>query len=84
MITELARVARKKDANDSDKIRAATAIMDRAGLGPNSRVEVDTPQYEGFLAAVVRKGGTVERGSRYDRRTVPIEDDDEDDTEAGR
>ncbi|GAB3985676.1 hypothetical protein V1634_29750 [Plantactinospora veratri] len=76
-ITALAKVVRDTGTSDADRIRAATAILDRAGLGPSSKVEMGTEPHHGFLAAVIRTDGVIDRSSRYDRRTSDIEDEEE-------
>lgn len=81
-ITALAKVVRDTRTNDADRIRAATAILDRAGLAPNSKPETETPSYVGVLGAVIRGGTAVDRSHRYDKRTDPIDDEyDEYDTD---
>jgi hypothetical protein len=39
------------------------------------------PEHEGFLAGVIRKGGTVGRSNRYTKRTETIEDEGYEDEE---
>ena len=53
-------------------------VMERT-VGPIPKtVEISTtPKHEGFLAAVIRSDGVVDRSNRYDRRTVEIEGEDE-------
>lgn len=53
-------------------------IMERVAGPIPKTVEVSgAPKHEGFLAAVVRPGGSVGRASRYDRRTEDLTDDTE-------
>ncbi|TWJ26154.1 hypothetical protein [Micromonospora endolithica] len=60
---------------DSDRTRAATAILDRAGLGPSSKVEVETPKWEGVFAYVVNGEGDEVPPWRHDRYAQHDEDD---------
>lgn len=80
-IAGLAKVLTDKNATNADLVNAFKAWADRSGLGTSSRVEVDTPRHEAFIAGVVRQGGTVDRRNRYTKRTEPIEDEGYEDEE---
>lgn len=78
-INALAQVVRDKEASQADRIKAANAILDRAGLGPSSKIEHGAEPHVGFLGMVLRGDADVDRSGRYDRRTVDLEDDEDDD-----
>ncbi|MEV0153182.1 hypothetical protein AB0H57_05490 [Micromonospora sp. NPDC050686] len=74
-ITALSEVV--KDApKDSDRVRAATAILDRAGLGPSSKIEVETPKWKDvFHTVIVDEDGNA-APHELNRYAQPDEDDD--------
>lgn len=73
-ISALAEVV-KDGEKGSDRVRAATAILDRAGLGPSSKVELETPKWHGVMAAIVNEPGDEVPEWRRDRYAEPEEDD---------
>lgn len=54
-ISALAQIVRDKNATAADRARAAVAILDRAGLGPNARIEFETKPYEVLLQTMIDK-----------------------------
>lgn len=72
-----------KDVGDpAVQERMLRYIMERV-MGPVPKeVKVSmAPEHEGFLAGVVRKGGTVGRANRYKKRTEDIADEGYEDSE---
>lgn len=63
---------------ESDRVRAATAILDRAGLGPSSRVELETPGWHGVVAAAIVNDGDDEVPEWRRGRYADPEEDPED------
>ena len=72
----------KDVADPAVQERMLRYIMERV-VGPVPKeIRVSTaPEHEGFLAGVVRKGGTVNRANRYTKRTEAIEDEGYEDEE---
>ena len=78
-ITALSEVV--KDApKDSDRVRAATAILDRAGLGPSSKIELEAKRWEDVVeeVSIVNDPGDVPPAWRKNRYALPEEDEPED------
>lgn len=58
-------VAKRAKAADADRLRAATAILDRAGLGPQTKTELSGPG-----------GGPIELARVVAEATAGLEDAD--------
>ncbi|PWU57682.1 hypothetical protein DLJ47_01880 [Micromonospora sp. S4605] len=76
-ITALAEVVRSAP-KESDRVRAATAILDRAGLGPSSKIEVEAKKWEEVFTTIVDDEDDEAPAWRRDRYADP-EDHEEDD-----
>ncbi|MHA4950577.1 hypothetical protein ACX27O_24935 [Micromonospora sp. SD19] len=78
-IDALAKVV-KDTPKDSDRTRAATAILDRAGLGPSSKVEVEAKRWEDVIeeVSIVNEPGDAPPAWRKNRYAQPEEEDPED------
>lgn len=62
--------------SDGDRLKAALAILDRAGLGPGASVEVTEKKWQGVVGRVVRPTGEKGR-SRYADRHYQEDEDEE-------
>lgn len=77
-IAALAKVV-KDTPKDADRTRAATAILDRAGLGPSSKIEVEAKTWEDvFEVTIVNEKGDEAPAWRRNRYAQPDEEDPED------
>ena len=77
-ITALSDVV-KGAAKESDRVRAATAILDRAGLGPSSKIEVEAAPWEGvFQAVIVNEKGDEPAYHEVHRYDDPDDDEGDD------
>lgn len=66
-ISALSAIVQDEEAADGDRLRAATAILDRTGFGPGSKVEVEDRKWQGVVGKVIRPTGERTRSRYADR-----------------